>query len=51
MAVMMLEGIVPSSLRNWFGVVKTAVIDRSENCEEDYLCSLVDNEDYEEENA
>jgi len=49
LAVMMLEGIVPSSLRNWFGVVKTAVIDRSENCEEDYLCSLVDNEDYEEE--
>merc|ERR1719205_164376 len=34
LAVMMIEGIVPKSLRSWFGVVKTAVIDRSDNCDE-----------------
>merc|ERR1711936_608026 len=36
LAVMMIEGIVPKSLINWFGVVKTAVIDRSDNCDEEY---------------
>merc|ERR1719431_139361 len=43
-AVMMIEGIVPKSLMNWFGVVKTAVIDRSDNCDEEYECLLVDEE-------
>ena len=42
LAVMMIEGIVPKSLINWFGVVKTAVIDRSDNCDEEYECLLVD---------
>jgi len=49
LAVMMIDGIVPKSLRNWFGVVKTAVIDRSDDCEEDYMCSLLDDEDNGEE--
>ena len=44
LAVMMIEGIVPKSLRSWFGVVKTAVIDRNDNCDEDYACSLVEEE-------
>jgi len=44
LAVMMIEGIVPKSLMNWFGVVKTAVIDRSDNCDEEYECLLVDDE-------
>ena len=51
LAVMMIDGIVPKSLRNWFGVVKTAVIDRSDDCEEDYMCSLLDDEDNGEETA
>ena len=41
---MMIEGIVPKSLSSWFGVVKTAVIDRNDNCDEDYACSLVEEE-------
>eukprot|EP00092_Neocalanus_flemingeri_P019603 GFUD01021235.1.p1 GENE.GFUD01021235.1~~GFUD01021235.1.p1 ORF type:complete len:224 (-),score=52.72 GFUD01021235.1:276-890(-) len=45
MAVLMLEGIVPKALSSWFGVIKTAVIDRSEDCDEDYMCSLVDSDD------
>ena len=49
LAVMMIEGIVPQSFRNWFGVVKTAVIDRSDNCDENFMCSLVD--DYEDESS
>ena len=44
LAVMMIEGIVPKSLSSWFGVVKTAVIDRNDNCDEDYACSLVEEE-------
>merc|ERR1719435_777419 len=43
-AVMMIEGVVPKSMMNWFGVVKTAVIDRSDNCDEEYECLLVDDE-------
>ena len=43
-AVMMIEGIVPKSMMNWFGVVKTAVIDRSDNCDKEYECLLVDDE-------
>merc|ERR1712029_929950 len=40
--MMMLEGIVPLPIRNWFEVVKTAVLDKTDNCETDYLCSLTD---------
>ena len=40
--MMMLEGIVPLSIRNWFEVVKTAVLDKTDNCETDFLCSLMD---------
>ena len=45
LAVMMIEGIVPKSFTNWFMVVKTAVIDRSDNCDENFACSLVDDKD------
>eukprot|EP00092_Neocalanus_flemingeri_P023026 GFUD01024960.1.p1 GENE.GFUD01024960.1~~GFUD01024960.1.p1 ORF type:complete len:210 (+),score=52.06 GFUD01024960.1:45-674(+) len=45
MAVLMLEGIVPKALSSWFGVIKTAVIDKGEDCDEDYMCSLVDGDD------
>ena len=45
LAVMMIEGIVPKSFMSWFRVVKTAVIDRSDKCDENFACSLVD-EDY-----
>ena len=40
--MMMLEGIVPLPIRNWFEVVKTAVLDKTDNCETDFLCSLTD---------
>merc|ERR1712133_36962 len=40
--MMMLEGIVPLSIRNWFEVVKNAVLDKTDNCETDFLCSIVD---------
>ena len=46
----MIEGIVPKSLRSWFGVVKTAVIDRNDNCDEDYACNLVEEESDEQDN-
>jgi hypothetical protein len=45
LAVMMIEGIVPKSFMNWFRVVKTAVIDRSDNCDENFACSMVDEKD------
>ena len=45
LAVMMIEGIVPKSFMSWFRVVKTTVIDRSDKCDENFACSLVD-EDY-----
>ena len=50
LAVMMIEGIVPKSLRSWFGVVKTAVIDRNDNYDEDYACNLVEEESDEQDN-
>jgi hypothetical protein len=40
LAVMMAEPMVPYSMLDWFGVVKKAVIDRSDNCEIEYDCSL-----------
>ena len=46
LVVMMLEGIIPNGLKTWFGVAKTAVIDRSDSydCSAEYACSLVDEE-------
>eukprot|EP00092_Neocalanus_flemingeri_P019605 GFUD01021237.1.p1 GENE.GFUD01021237.1~~GFUD01021237.1.p1 ORF type:complete len:208 (-),score=47.44 GFUD01021237.1:226-849(-) len=50
LGVMMIEGIVPKSLSSWFGVVKTAVIDRSDqDCDENYKCRLVDDEENDDE--
>ena len=49
LGVMMIEGIVPKSLRNWFRVIKMAIIDRTDNCEESFVCSLLDNDDEKEE--
>jgi len=42
LVVMMVESVVPASLLQWFGVVKKSVIDRSDNCDLDYECSLQD---------
>jgi len=43
LAVMMFESMVPVSMLEWFGVVKKSVIDRSDSCQVDYECSLVNN--------
>jgi len=48
LAVMMAESMVPNAMLDWFGVVKTAVIDRSDNCEADYRCSLSEDEEQQE---
>ena len=40
--MLMLEGLVPPSVRAWFEVVKDAVLDRTDSCDTDYICSLVD---------
>ena len=40
--MMMLEGIVPVEIRNWFNVIKDAVLDKSDDCEVEYLCTLSD---------
>jgi len=42
LAVMMVESVVPGPFLEWFGVVKKSVIDRSDNCDLDYECSLQD---------
>jgi len=42
LVVMMVESVVPAFLLDWFGVVKKSVIDRSDNCDLDYECSLQD---------
>jgi len=42
--MMILESLIPQSIRAWFNVVKTAVMDRSENCDVEYLCTLVDDQ-------
>jgi len=44
MAMLMLDGVVPKSLKSWFGVVKEAVIDKKDTCEEEYHCTLTDEE-------
>merc|ERR1712080_603022 len=40
LVVMMLESFVPEPFLDWFGVVKISVIDRSDNCDANYECSL-----------
>ncbi|XP_023337969.1 uncharacterized protein LOC111708740 [Eurytemora carolleeae] len=40
LAVMMAEPMIPNSMLDWFGVVKKSVIDRSDNCDIEYDCSL-----------
>ena len=40
--MMILENVIPHSIRSWFNVVKTAVMDTNNNCEVEYLCTLVD---------
>eukprot|EP00088_Acartia_fossae_P002780 TRINITY_DN1114_c0_g1_i3.p1 TRINITY_DN1114_c0_g1~~TRINITY_DN1114_c0_g1_i3.p1 ORF type:complete len:204 (+),score=52.28 TRINITY_DN1114_c0_g1_i3:70-681(+) len=42
LAVMMAESMVPSSMLDWFGVVKKSVIDRSDSCDADYHCTLAE---------
>lgn len=42
LAVMMAESMLPESLLDWYGVVKKSVIERQDNCEADYFCTLSD---------
>ena len=42
--MMILENLIPHSIRSWFNVVKKAVMDRSDNCDMEYLCTLVDDQ-------
>jgi len=42
LAVMMAESMVPKSMLSFFGVVKKAVIDRSDSCEMEYNCELTE---------
>jgi len=42
--MMIMENLIPHSIRSWFNVVKTAVMDRSDNCDMEYLCTLVDDQ-------
>ena len=42
MFMMMLDGIIPPSLKTWFDVVKEAVFDKTDNCEVDFLCTFID---------
>jgi hypothetical protein len=48
LAVMMAESMIPSAMLDWFGVVKVAVIDRADNCEADYQCTLSGEDDEED---
>jgi len=50
LAVMMAESMVPKSMLDWFGVIKQSVIERQDNCEADYHCTLSDEEEEEENN-
>ena len=43
--MMMLEGIIPPALKTWFDIVKDAVLDTQDNCEADYLCTLLDDQE------
>ena len=39
---MMIEGIIPEYLKNWFAVVKNAIIDRTDACDQELICSFDD---------
>jgi len=43
-AVMLLESLVPQEWLPWYGTVKTSVIDRSDNCAQQYTCELLPDE-------
>ena len=43
--MMMLEGIIPPALKTWFDIVKDAVLDTQDNCEAEYLCTLLDDQE------
>jgi len=45
LAVMMAESMLPDSMLDWFGVVKKSVIERQDNCEADYHCTLSSEEE------
>jgi len=40
LAVMMAESMVPKSMLSWYQTFKTSVIDRTDNCDAEYECSL-----------
>lgn len=42
--MMIMENLIPQSIRSWFNVVKTAVMDNNNNCDAEYLCTLVDDQ-------
>ena len=42
MAILVLYSVVPKSLKRWFGVVKEAVIDKKDTCEEEYYCTVTE---------
>ena len=42
--MLMLEGVIPPALKTWFDIVKESVLDKHDNCETDYLCTLLDQE-------
>jgi len=43
-AVMLLESLMPHEWLPWYGTVKTSVIDRSDNCAQQYTCELLPEE-------
>lgn len=43
-AVMLLESLMPQEWLPWYGTVKTSVIDRSDNCGQQYTCELLPEE-------
>jgi len=42
LAVMMAETFIPQSMLPWFGIFKTSVMDRSDNCANDFSCQLTE---------
>jgi len=42
LAVMMAESMVPKSMLSWYQTFKTSVIDRTDNCDAEYDCSLTE---------
>jgi len=46
LAVMMAESMVPRALHEFFAVLKDSVIDRTDNCEDEFECNLTDEISY-----